>query len=99
MRITTHHKLLFAGVLVAAAFPFIAVADDAPPPPPPGHGPHRGPPPEALAACKDASEGATCSFTHRDHSITGTCSHGPDGKGPLACKPDGPPPGPPPDDK
>ncbi|HEY4058467.1 MAG TPA: hypothetical protein VGM39_17765 [Kofleriaceae bacterium] len=98
MRITTHHKVLFAGVLAATLLPLaLATADDAPPPPPPGHH-HHGPPPEALAACKEASEGATCSFSHRDHDITGTCSHGPDGKGPLACKPDHPP-GPPPEEK
>lgn len=101
MRISTHHKLFIAGVLAATALPFaLASADDAPPPPPPGHhGPHHGPPPEAFAACKEATEGATCSFTMHEHNITGTCSHGPDGKGPLACKPDGPPPGPPPDEK
>jgi hypothetical protein len=55
----------------------------------PDHPP--GPPPEAVDACKSASEGASCSFSHGDHSISGTCAKGPDGNGPLACKPEGPP--------
>ncbi|HEY4180186.1 MAG TPA: hypothetical protein VGM90_25260, partial [Kofleriaceae bacterium] len=96
-----HQKLFIAGMLAATALPFaLASADDAPPPPPPHdhHGHHGPPPPEALAACKDVNEGATCAFTIHEHDVTGTCSHGPDGQGPLACKPDHPP-GPPPEQK
>jgi hypothetical protein len=55
------------------------------PPGPPGP-----PPPEALAACKDSSLGAACSFDQ----LTGTCKDGPDHTGPLACAPDRPPPPP-----
>jgi hypothetical protein len=52
----------------------------------------RGPPPEALAACKSESAGAVCSFTGRDgQQLQGAC-WAPEGK-PLACRPkDAPPP-------
>jgi hypothetical protein len=46
-----------------------------------------GPPPAAVDACDGASEGDACSFTLGDHSISGSCARGPDGNGPLACKP------------
>lgn len=46
-----------------------------------------GPPPAAVDACDGASEGDACSFTLGDHSIQGSCARGPDGNGPLACKP------------
>jgi hypothetical protein len=59
--------------------------------PPGGRGPPRRPPPEALAACEGKSAGASCSFSHESHSVSGTC-FAPEGK-PLACKPDRPPPG------
>lgn len=52
--------------------------------PPPG-GEHRGPPPEALAACKTAKAGADCSFTQGERSVKGSC-WAPEGK-PLACRP------------
>ncbi|MEP6859545.1 MAG: hypothetical protein ABJE66_02935 [Deltaproteobacteria bacterium] len=55
------------------------------PPGPPGP-----PPPEALAACKDSTLGAACSFAQ----LTGTCKDGPDHTGPQACAPDRPPPPP-----
>ncbi len=55
----------------------------------PHHG-HHGPPPEALQACTGLQDGATCSFTHNGHEISGTCRTGPDGKGP-ACFPTHPP--------
>lgn len=44
----------------------------------------RGPPPEAVAACKSLSSGATCNFTVRE-TEKGTC-WAPEGK-PLACRP------------
>jgi len=54
--------------------------------------PHRGPPPEALAACKTLASGAACGFTGPRGSVTGTC-WAPEGR-PLACRPNGaPPPG------
>lgn len=57
--------------------------------------PHHGPPPkEAVDACSSKAANDTCSFSHDGHDVTGTCSTGPDGNGPLACKPDHPP-GPP----
>lgn len=55
-------------------------------------GGHHGPPPEATAACASQSVGASCSFTHHDHTLTGTCRTGPDGSGTLACAPSVPPP-------
>jgi len=55
-----------------------------------GGGEHRGPPPEALAACKSLVSGAECSFTTERGSRKGTC-WAPEGK-PLACKPAGGPP-------
>ena len=60
---------------------------------PPQH-PHHKPPAEAIDACKGKQANDTCSFTHRDHAIDGTCFQPPDG-GELACKPEGPPPPPP----
>ena len=48
--------------------------------------PH-GPPPEAITACNNKTEGATCSVQFRDRTIEGTCKNGPDGNGPLACAP------------
>lgn len=60
-----------------------------------GHRRPHGPPPEAIAACTDKAAGAACSVTFGDRTLTGTCAAPPDG-GTLACRPDGPPPGPPP---
>ncbi len=35
---------------------------------------HRGPPPQAIAACNGKAAGAACSFTGRENqSLTGTC--------------------------
>lgn len=63
--------------------------------PPPG-GEHRGPPPEALTACKTVKAGADCSFTHEGRMVKGNC-WAPEGR-PLACRPkdmgDRPPPPP-----
>jgi len=50
-----------------------------------GEGGHRGPPPEAIAACKAISSGQACSFTTPRGTMQGTC-WAPEGK-PLACKP------------
>lgn len=51
------------------------------------------PPQEALDACANLSDGASCSFTAHGHTMTGTC-HGPEGL-PPACVPAGGPPRPP----
>jgi|GEM_PF-3265192 len=61
-----------------------ASSGDEPPAPP-------RPPPEAIEACKGATEGAACSVNLRDHSMQGTCrKHGTAGE--LACAPNRPPP-------
>lgn len=57
---------------------------------PGGRGRHHGPPPEALSACSGKAQGATCSFTHRDHTMEGTCEQGPQGDT-TACRPARPP--------
>ncbi len=54
---------------------------------------HRGPPPEALAACKALKSGQDCGFTSPHGAVKGSC-FAPEGR-PLACRPkDGPPPAP-----
>jgi hypothetical protein len=59
----------------------------------PDHPDHpHGPPPEAIEACASKTEGTACTVAHGDHAVNGTCAHGPDGNGPLACKPEGGPP-------
>lgn len=58
----------------------------------------RGPPPEALAACEDKSEGDACSVEFRGRTIEGTCKSGPSDDDALACMPEGGRrPGPPPE--
>lgn len=54
----------------------------------PAGGEHRGPPPEALAACKSLKADAACSFTSPHGAVQGRCWAPPDK--PLACKPDRP---------
>ena len=57
--------------------------------PPGGRG---GPPPEAIDACTDLSEGDACTFEgRRGDSLTGVC-FAPPGEEKLACKPEGGPP-------
>jgi hypothetical protein len=65
-----------------------------------GGGRHRGPPPEAFAACEGKAAGDACTIAHDDQSITGTClsppAEAPDTR--IVCRPDhmpegGPPPG------
>lgn len=57
-----------------------------------GMGPgHRGPPPEALAACKNLSASTACSFQGKNgQAIQGTCLNRPMG-GELVCHPNGAP--------
>jgi hypothetical protein len=53
-----------------------------------GQRPH-GPPPQAIAACKDKSSGASCSFAGRENqTLSGTCFAPPGENHPLACRPD-----------
>jgi hypothetical protein len=64
--------------------------------------PHaHGPPPEAYTACAQKSAGDSCQVTfqhdNQTHTMDGTCAAPPDGGGKLACRPNHPPPGPPPD--
>ncbi|PZR12016.1 MAG: hypothetical protein DI536_16985 [Archangium gephyra] len=55
---------------------------------PEGAGRHRGPPEEAVTACSGKSAEATCSFTHHDRTVEGTCRTGPRGEA-LTCAPAG----------
>lgn len=52
----------------------------------PPHGHHRGPPPEALAACASSTAGASCTVNFNGQSLSGTCVAGPHGEA-LACLP------------
>jgi hypothetical protein len=66
----------------------LACAPNGPPP----HGAcEHGPPPEAVEACAKLSAGDACTVHFGDHTMDGTCRNGPDGNGPLACAPKGPP--------
>ena len=56
-----------------------------------GPGGFGGPPPEALSACRGASEGASCRFDGRRGAVSGTC-FAPRPGVPLACRPEGGPP-------
>jgi hypothetical protein len=50
-------------------------------------GARRGPPPEALNACRGMSSGASCHFADReDQPLDGTC-FAPESNLPLACRP------------
>ena len=53
-------------------------------------GKRRGPPPEAIEACADKSEGDSCGFSgRRGEDLDGICFVPPDDQGELACKPEG----------
>ncbi len=51
------------------------------------------PPQEAIDACANQQEGATCTVSFHGQSVQGRCVKGPEGQEPLACMP--PPPRPP----
>lgn len=56
-------------------------------------GKRRGPPPQAIEACADQTEGETCSFTgRRSEEVTGTCIVPRGDEESLACAPEGGPP-------
>ena len=69
-------RILLATALLALA-PLAALAQDGPAgnPPPDGAVPgHRGPPPEAIAACKGKAVGAQASFVDRGgRTVSGAC--------------------------
>jgi hypothetical protein len=85
--------LLTLACFVSFAYGTLAFAQQsstqqAPPKPPEGQEgsqERRGPPPEALAACKSLTAGAACNFTSPRGAETGTC-FAPEGR-PLACRP------------
>ena len=54
------------------------------------HGHHRGPPPEALAACASKAAGDSCTVTLDDETLPGTCTAPPADSGATtaACRPD-----------
>lgn len=91
---TTSQRL---AVLLFSITTAIAGAAGAQQPPQPGPHPHHRPPPAAFEACKGKSEGDSCSVSFREHTMTGTCATTPESE--LACRPDHPPPGPPPPDR
>ena len=64
-----------ATLLLAAPLAALAQAS-APEGPPPGQdGHHRGPPPEAVAACKGKAVGTQASFTDRSgRTVSGACT-------------------------
>ncbi len=55
----------------------------------PGDKGRRGPPPEAIAACENQTEGNQCEFTGRGQQLVkGVCASPPHDKAIVACKPD-----------
>ena len=67
---------LSATAVMLLALPLAALAQSDSGNPPPGQGRHhRGPPPEAIAACKGKAVGTTASFVDREGgTITGVCT-------------------------
>jgi len=68
----------FALALAVVLTPVLGSAQDKP-----GDGEHHGPRPEAVAACKDKSDGDACEFDAPRGHVVGTChtAH----TGDLAC--------------
>ena len=57
-----------------------------------GSGKRRGPPPQAIEACADQTEGEACSFSGgRGEEVTGTCIVPPQSEESLVCAPEGGP--------
>jgi hypothetical protein len=64
-----------AALLLALPLAALAQADAGNGPPPDQDGHHRGPPPEAIAACKGKAVGTQASFTDRaGRTISGPCT-------------------------
>ncbi len=68
----------FAAALAFAMIPALAFAQSSP-----LDEEHKGPHPEAIAACKDKNEGDACEFDAPRGHIAGTCHKGRTGD--LAC--------------
>jgi hypothetical protein len=74
---TTSRRLLaIATLLLAPPLAALAQSDDRGGPPPGASGPgHRGPPPEAIAACQGKAVGTQASFTdHGGRTVSGACT-------------------------
>ncbi len=83
----TRSKSTLFSALFFAAMAFSSASHAAP-----GAGGKKGPPPEAIEACADLSEGDACSFTGpRDDELTGTCKSLPGGEEKRVCAPEGAP--------
>lgn len=82
--------LLLTGMLIATSISLTAAAQSED-----GEerqrGKRRGPPPEAIEACSNRSEGEACSFTGRRGDMTGVCFAPPRDNAELACAPEGGP--------
>jgi hypothetical protein len=94
MKATTLYRLLAVLIsivlVVAAAIAASSTATAQTPPGPQGGdtgNERRGPPAEALAACKGAKLDQGCSFTAPIGTVTGNCWQ-PDAEHPLACRPE-----------
>ncbi|MDP5054732.1 MAG: hypothetical protein NWP69_13150 [Congregibacter sp.] len=83
--------LLITSILATASLPLTAAAQ--PDESEGQRGKRRGPPPEAIEACANQSEGEACSFTGRRGDMTGICFAPPREDAVLACAPEGGPPG------
>lgn len=90
MPVSTNKQSPLALALLSgtAVFAVAAVALADPPSPPPL-------PPEAYSACASKAAGDACTVQIHDHTIEGTCAAMPSEQR-LHCRPNGPPPGPPP---
>ena len=71
----TRHLLATAALLLAVPFAALAQSSTGAAPPPDQGGKHRGPPPEAIAACKGKAVGTQASFTDRGgRTVSGACT-------------------------
>lgn len=73
-------KLISNGLLMALTLTGACLAQAQPSSDGAGAPPRGGPPPEAIAACKGKTSGASCSFTGRQNeTLNGTCDSPPEG--------------------
>ena len=71
----TRHLLATAALLLAAPLAALAQSGGDGGPPPDREGQHRGPPPEAVAACKGKAIGSQASFADRSgRTVSGACT-------------------------
>ena len=71
----TRHFLATAALLLAVPFAALAQTSAGGGTPPDQGGKHRGPPPEAIAACKGKAVGTQASFTDRGgRTVSGACT-------------------------